>query len=150
IPNSVRDCRGNHSACRYRQKSRYRAWLPAGGRGCHRRAVGCPCGIAPAGRGIARAPRHSRGGRLAETAVHARDHACGYLLHRRGNTMRGERLPCAMLLVALLLILPARAADLFSGLSTDLIQITSSFTGTDFVVFGATDPPPSNGMSMRD
>jgi len=32
---------------------------------------------------------------------------------------------------------PAVADDLISGLSTDLIQITSSFTGTDIVLFGA-------------
>src|SRR5215470_12684567 len=46
--------------------------------------------------------------------------------------------------LALLLALagaPARSADIVSGLSTDLIQITSSFTGTDFVIFGAIDPP---------
>jgi uncharacterized protein (TIGR02186 family) len=43
---------------------------------------------------------------------------------------------------------PAKAADLVSGLSTDLIQITSNFTGADIVVFGAIEPseelgPPS-------
>jgi uncharacterized protein (TIGR02186 family) len=47
-----------------------------------------------------------------------------------------------------------RAADLVSGLSTDLIQITSSFTGTDFVLFGAIDPPQppaaNNGGRMQD
>lgn len=34
-----------------------------------------------------------------------------------------------------------RATELVSGLSTDIIQITSSFTGTDVVLFGAIDPP---------
>ena len=34
-------------------------------------------------------------------------------------------------------ISPAQAQDLVSGLSTDLIQITSNFNGTDIVMFGA-------------
>jgi uncharacterized protein (TIGR02186 family) len=48
-------------------------------------------------------------------------------------------------------VLPAKATELVSGLSTDLIQITSSFTGTDFVIFGAIDPPrtPANA-AMQD
>ena len=48
-------------------------------------------------------------------------------------------------------VFPVRAAELVSGLSTDLIQITSSFTGTDFVIFGAIDPPrtPANA-TMQD
>jgi uncharacterized protein (TIGR02186 family) len=58
--------------------------------------------------------------------------------------MRG-RFAWPILLFALFAILPARAVELVSGLSTDLIQITSSFTGTDFVLFGAIDPPPPNG-----
>ena len=40
-------------------------------------------------------------------------------------------------LLLLLLALPARAEDLVSGLSQDTIQITSNYTGTDIVVFGA-------------
>jgi uncharacterized protein (TIGR02186 family) len=42
--------------------------------------------------------------------------------------------------LALLLLLPAPAAwaeDLVSGISQDIIQITSNYTGTDIVVFGA-------------
>jgi uncharacterized protein (TIGR02186 family) len=40
---------------------------------------------------------------------------------------------------------PARADDLVSGLSTDLIQITSNFTGTDIVLFGAIEPTEDTG-----
>ena len=42
-----------------------------------------------------------------------------------------------VLAVLLLLSIPARAEDLVSGLSQDTIQITSNYTGTDIVVFGA-------------
>jgi len=44
-------------------------------------------------------------------------------------------------LLLLLLALPARAEDLVSGLSQDTIQITSNYTGTDIVVFGAIEQP---------
>jgi len=39
----------------------------------------------------------------------------------------------------------AEAADLVSGLSTDLIQITSNFTGADIVLFGAIEPTEELG-----
>src|SRR3569833_4532418 len=41
----------------------------------------------------------------------------------------------------LLLIAPARAEDLVSGGSQDIIQITSNYTGTNIVVFGAIEGP---------
>ncbi|HEY5238509.1 MAG TPA: TIGR02186 family protein [Rhizomicrobium sp.] len=41
------------------------------------------------------------------------------------------------LLAFLLMCAPAQAEDLVSGLSQDQIQITSNYTGTDIVVFGA-------------
>jgi uncharacterized protein (TIGR02186 family) len=45
-----------------------------------------------------------------------------------------------ILLAALLLaIVPAHAQDLVSGISQDTIQITSNYTGTDIVVFGAVE-----------
>jgi uncharacterized protein (TIGR02186 family) len=47
----------------------------------------------------------------------------------------------ALLALLLLLALPARAEDLVSGLSQDTIQITSNYTGTDIVVFGAIEQP---------
>lgn len=37
-------------------------------------------------------------------------------------------------------VAPALADELVAGLSTDLIQITSSFQGTDIVLFGAIEP----------
>jgi len=40
---------------------------------------------------------------------------------------------------------PAAADDLVSGLSTDLIQITSNFTGADIVLFGAIEPTEEAG-----
>ena len=44
---------------------------------------------------------------------------------------------------------PANAADLVSGLSTDLIQITSNFTGADIVLFGAIEPAKNLGPIGR-
>ena len=43
----------------------------------------------------------------------------------------------ALLAALLLIAVPARAEDLVSGISQDTIQITSNYTGTDIVVFGA-------------
>ena len=42
-----------------------------------------------------------------------------------------------LLLLFLLFCAPAQAEDLVSGISQDIIQITSNYTGTDIVVFGA-------------
>ena len=58
------------------------------------------------------------------------------------------RLISALLAMMVLTAPIAKAADLVSGLSTDLIQITSNFTGADIVLFGAIEPaeevgPPS-------
>ena len=55
------------------------------------------------------------------------------------------RRAAVLLLIALLSALPARAAELVSGLSTDLIQINSNFTGTDIVLFGAIEPGNDGG-----
>jgi uncharacterized protein (TIGR02186 family) len=51
----------------------------------------------------------------------------------------------ALLLASLLLAMPraAGAEDLVSGVSQDTIQITSNYTGTDIVVFGAIERPQS-------
>jgi uncharacterized protein (TIGR02186 family) len=43
----------------------------------------------------------------------------------------------AALALILLFSVPAHAEDLVSGISQDIIQITSNYTGTDIVVFGA-------------
>jgi uncharacterized protein (TIGR02186 family) len=43
----------------------------------------------------------------------------------------------ALLALLLLISLPAHAEDLVSGISQDIIQITSNYTGTQIVVFGA-------------
>lgn len=53
------------------------------------------------------------------------------------------------LLLALFAAPPARAADLVSGLSTDLIQINSNFTGTDIVLFGAVEPGNDTGPGQN-
>jgi uncharacterized protein (TIGR02186 family) len=47
----------------------------------------------------------------------------------------------ALLLLFLFCCAPARAEDLVSGISQDIIQITSNYTGTDIVVFGAIERP---------
>jgi uncharacterized protein (TIGR02186 family) len=49
----------------------------------------------------------------------------------------------ALLVALLLLAAPARAEDLVSGISQDLIQITSNYTGTAIVVFGAIEQAQS-------
>jgi uncharacterized protein (TIGR02186 family) len=53
-------------------------------------------------------------------------------------------------LLALLLLIPvcAKAEDLVSGISQDIIQITSNYTGTDIVVFGAVEQ--GQGATGRD
>ena len=52
------------------------------------------------------------------------------------------------LLAALLLATPAGAAeDLVSGLSQDTVEITSNYTGTDIVVFGAIEHPEDTGTN---
>ena len=55
------------------------------------------------------------------------------------------RVPARLCHIVAVLVLigtftPALADDLVAGLSTDLIQITSSFQGTDIVLFGAIEP----------
>lgn len=66
--------------------------------------------------------------------------------------MRGAA--CIAGIVAALLALPiasARADDLVSGLSQDQIEITSNYTGTDLVVFGAIQARGSEiGAPERD
>jgi uncharacterized protein (TIGR02186 family) len=51
-------------------------------------------------------------------------------------------------LAALVLFaVPASAAEnLVSGLSQDVVQITSNYTGTDLTVFGAVEQPPAGGI----
>lgn len=52
---------------------------------------------------------------------------------------RAVRLLCAMAAFVALSQEAARAADLVSGLSQDQIEITSNYTGTELVVFGAVE-----------
>jgi uncharacterized protein (TIGR02186 family) len=52
-------------------------------------------------------------------------------------------------LLLLLFALPAGAEELVSGLSQDLIEITSNYTGTDIVVFGAIEQPDDD-LSTSD
>ncbi len=63
-----------------------------------------------------------------------------------------RRIPTLLLLLLTLAAMPAHAAeDLVSGLSTDLIQIRSDFTGTDIVVFGAIETfDPGTPAEDRD
>ena len=51
-------------------------------------------------------------------------------------------------LVLLLVAAPAAATeDLVSGLSQDTVEITSNYTGTDIVVFGAIEHPEDTGIN---
>jgi uncharacterized protein (TIGR02186 family) len=61
--------------------------------------------------------------------------------------MRAKRSLWGFIAALLLAAMPANAADLVSGLSTDLIQITSNFTGADIVLFGAIEPVEDLGPS---
>lgn len=57
------------------------------------------------------------------------------------------------LFILTLLLVPfgaARAEDLVSGISQDLIEITSNFTGTEIVVFGAIEAMDPDVSSTRD
>jgi uncharacterized protein (TIGR02186 family) len=65
---------------------------------------------------------------------------------RRARKIDRCRLSAGWTLLAALLLLsfPARAEDLVSGISQDLIQITSNYTGTAIVVFGAIERPASS------
>jgi uncharacterized protein (TIGR02186 family) len=56
------------------------------------------------------------------------------------------RLGLAAAVITVLLLSPARAEDLVSGLSQDVIEITSSYTGSDIVVFGAIEKPADQGL----
>jgi len=64
-----------------------------------------------------------------------------------------KRAACIAGILAGLLALPAasaRAEDLVSGLSQDQIEITSNYTGTDLVVFGAIESHASEIGVQRD
>jgi uncharacterized protein (TIGR02186 family) len=53
----------------------------------------------------------------------------------------------ALLLFLLLAATPAAADQLVSGVSQELIQITSNYTGSDIVVFGAVESEPGSDMT---
>jgi uncharacterized protein (TIGR02186 family) len=57
----------------------------------------------------------------------------------------------ALIIAALLLALPARAQDapLVAALSSHLVAITTGFTGTDVLLFGATDGPGDIAIVVR-
>jgi uncharacterized protein (TIGR02186 family) len=58
--------------------------------------------------------------------------------------------PVLVFLIAFFVVLPvARAEDLVSGLSQDSIEITSNYTGSTIVVFGAIERPTA-GAAKRD
>jgi uncharacterized protein (TIGR02186 family) len=73
----------------------------------------------------------------------------GYL--HFGNSRVGQRAQLLLIFGLLLFSPPAHAQELVSGLSTDLIQITSNFNGTDIVMFGALeDQPPATANKDVD
>ena len=59
--------------------------------------------------------------------------------------MTRKRLSLGLVAALLFTASTVDAADLVSGLSTDLIQITSNFTGADIVLFGAIEPSEELG-----
>jgi uncharacterized protein (TIGR02186 family) len=60
--------------------------------------------------------------------------------------MKPWRSALAVIAALLFTASTATAAELVSGLSTDLIQITSNFTGADIVLFGALEPSEELGQ----
>ena len=50
-----------------------------------------------------------------------------------------------LLLACLMTAAPVQAEELISGVSQDLIQITSNYTGSDIVVFGAVEGQNQGG-----
>ena len=56
----------------------------------------------------------------------------------------------ALVLVAALSVGFARAEDLAAGISRDKIEITSSFTGTDVVVFGAIETDEGTALPATE
>lgn len=55
---------------------------------------------------------------------------------RRGLDRMALALPCLLLLAA-----PVRSADLIAALSSNLVAITTGFSGTDVLLFGTIDSP---------
>lgn len=73
---------------------------------------------------------------------------------RKARRARAKRWNIAAALIGVASLaffsMPAHAQELVSGLSTDLIQITSNFNGTDIVMFGALEnqSPPNNNKDV--
>src|SRR6185503_1096 len=68
----------------------------------------------------------------AQPVVSLGEDTRGHLFHRGGDAMIWLR-RIALIAALMIAAAPAAADDLVSGLSTDLIQITSNFTGADIV-----------------
>src|SRR6185437_2415863 len=98
-----------------------------------------------AARRAAQAPPGADGSRRGAQAVHRPGAQAGRsLLHLDGRAMR----IAALVIAALVAAAPAGASeDLVSGLSQDTVEITSNYTGTDIVVFGAIERPEEAGAN---
>ena len=126
------------AACDREQVRRHHAGARPDGGGRDRRAVRCPGRTGAAGRAIARASGADGargGGAGALQPVH--DARGSVLAHRR-------RRPDVRALAAAILLMAlgagqARAESLVATLSDAAVEITSSFTGEQIVVFGAID-----------
>ena len=53
----------------------------------------------------------------------------------------------SLICLALVSVAAAQAEELAAGISRDTIEITSSFTGTDVVTFGAIEPEPGEAVT---
>ena len=87
----------------------------------------------------------------ARAASARRRRAAPFRAHRAARrSLSPSRSDCmrvwsSTILMLLVLLAPARAEDLVSGLSQDVIEITSNYTGSDIVVFGDIERPADQG-----
>src|SRR5262249_53327942 len=144
VPDSLRDRSDDAPACDERSDRRHRPCGASGGRRRRWCAAGRARRLAASRRAIARALRRSRHRARAAAVRRAGHDARRHLFDPCGDAMKRWALAVAMVLSAWFGP-AARADDLVSGLSTDLIQITSNFTGTEIVLFGAIEPTEDTG-----
>src|SRR5690606_38702294 len=149
LPDPLHHDGGDAAACRHQPVGRRRARDAAHHRRRHGGTVRRPRGAEPQGRVLPPASRHPRPRRRHPLRHRSRGDAAGALLARHcgGTAMTAtgrartvmSRLPLAAAALAGLLVslAPAAAETLILSLSTHRVAITSTYTGSSIVVFGA-------------
>src|SRR6185312_14712456 len=134
FPDHLRDRRRHHPPGGRQQHGRCGAGADPAARRRHRRAIGVALG-----RGVARAAGDHPPRRRGQARLRSHGAARLPLLDRAGRAM----IRCCALILALLILPAAARAEqpLLADLTSHLIAITTGFTGTSVVLFGATDGP---------